>query len=153
LKFIIKYFKYIFVSIFIVSIPLAWLNIGMSLNEQNVYYFYSTSAQAIATFIAFLIAGHAMVYQAMDNIESNDDSLRDINHQIKKEYHKIIEVLCLFTGLAISFCLLVIWLNGYSFTIKNYLIVLADFFIFLTIILALSFVVKMIDPDNIIGGV
>jgi len=48
------------------------------INQQNIYYYYSSSAQAIATFIAFLIAGYAIVYQTMNNLEQNYKEKKEI---------------------------------------------------------------------------
>jgi len=128
-------------------------NCDMSLNQEQIFYFYSSAAQAIATFIAFLIAGYAFVYQVMDNLEKDDDELKDIHYQLKKEYHYELTSLSISTGFAVILSLIVVWSNAYLiptcfFPIKSILIAITDIFIILTIILAILFVIKIIDPDK-----
>ena len=57
------------------------------LNQQSVFYFFSTAAQSIAAIIAFIIAGYTLVYQAMDNIESKDETKVEVHHELKVKYH------------------------------------------------------------------
>lgn len=119
------------------------------IDQQNVYYLYSSAVQAIATFVAFLIAGYALVYQAMDNLENRDETLAEIHYKIKMDYYLKIKILTVITGLTIVLCLVVIWLNGYSIDITKILIVLANIFIIITIVVGLWFVTYMIDPNKI----
>jgi hypothetical protein len=118
-------------------------------DQQNIYYFFSTSAQSIAAFIAFLISGFALVYQAMDNIESKDDTLAEVYHQIKIDYYKKIKKIAYITGLAIVFSLIIIWMNEYDFRYKYILVFIAIILIFITIFQGIWFVVYIIDPNKI----
>lgn len=118
-------------------------------DQQNVYYLFSSSAQSIATFIAFLIAGYALVYQAMDNLENRDDTLMEIHHKIKSDYYNKIKKLAVVTGLAIVLSLTMIWLNSFDNLMKKELLVITNLFILLAIVMGLWFVVNIIDPNKI----
>lgn len=118
-------------------------------DQQNIFYFYSSAAQIIATFIAFLIAGYTLVYQAMDNLENRDDTLKEVHHKIKVDYYLKIKKLCILTGTTIAFCLTVLWLNSYSDNIIKDIIVITDSLVLLTIVMGLWFVVYIIDPNKI----
>lgn len=116
---------------------------------QNVYYFFSTSAQSISSFIALLIAGYALVFQAMDNLENRDDTLREIHHRIKIDYYKKIRKLCFVTGASVILSLVMVWTNGYQTKFKNELLLITVIFIALAIVMGLFFVIYIIDPDKI----
>ncbi len=118
------------------------------INQQNILYYYSSSAQAIATFIAFLIAGYALVYQTMNNLEQKYEEKKVIIKGLKKKYHDQLKFLTFFTGLTIILSLIVVWTEGYVFPYTNYLITIADFFVVLTIMSALWFVLEIIDPEK-----
>lgn len=119
-----------------------------SINQQNILYYYSSSAQAIATFIAFLIAGYAIVYQTMTNLEQKYEEKKVIFKGLKKKYHDQLRFLTFFTGLAIILSLIVVWSEGYVFPYTNYLITITDFFVVLTIMSAIWFVLGIIDPEK-----
>lgn len=119
-----------------------------TLNLENIYYFYSSASQAIAAFIAFLIAGYALVFQIMDNQENIDEEQKEINYKLKKEYHNEIIYLSISTSVSIILSLISIWYNNYNIPLKNYLMIITDVFIIMTIILAISFVLRIIDPDK-----
>lgn len=143
---------FIIVLVAVIVISKDWLLVnGTNIISDTVYYYYSSAAQAIATFIAFLIAGFALVYQAMDNIylENKDKELKDIHFKLKKEYHDEIKYLSYSTGAAIIFSLITVWFNSHIFPFEGVLIFFADIFIFMTIILAILFVIKIIDPNKL----
>ncbi len=116
-------------------------------DQQNIYYFFSSAAQSIAAFVAFILAGYALVHQMMDNEQSRDDSLQEINHAIKVHYHSAVKKLSFATGFTILYCLLIIWLNGYLLSMSLFLIG-GMLSIAITMIWSLCFVVDMIDPNK-----
>lgn len=125
------------------------INLIQKANQQNIYSLYSSAAQAIATFIALLIAGYAIIYQAMDNIENRDESLKEVHEELKKECHEKIKYLSITTGATILLSLLILWLNGYEMPIIKYLMIITDALIVITIILAIWVLIDIIDPNKI----
>lgn len=117
-------------------------------DTQNIYSYYSSSVQVVATFIAFLIAGYAIVNEIMKNLKDKYEEKKEIYVGLEKKYYNQLKILTLITGLTIILSLIVLWALGYGFQFQNYLIVVTDFFIVLTIMGAIWFVLEIIDPDK-----
>ncbi len=56
-------------------------------NTDNIYRVFSSAAQTVAAFAAFLLAGYALVVNVMDNAVQADETLADINEALKQRYH------------------------------------------------------------------
>lgn len=119
-------------------------------DQQNVFYLFSTAAQTIAAFVALILAGYVFIYQAMDNIENKDESKIEVHHQFKIKYYRKIISIVLFTGMTIFLCFIVLWINGLKNSfIKPYLIVFTFIMILITIFQAIIFVIQVIDPNKL----
>jgi hypothetical protein len=49
------------------------------MNDEHIYWLFSSAAQSIATFVAFLLAGYTLVHAMMDSIQQRDDTLEEIH--------------------------------------------------------------------------
>src|SRR5436190_8467332 len=82
--------------------------------HDNIYWFFSSSAQSIAAFIGFLAAGFFFAHEILDRHVEKDSSLEEIYADIKIQYYTQLKVLFILTGLSISLSLIVIYLNGFE---------------------------------------
>jgi hypothetical protein len=122
--------------------------IKMIATNETQYWLFSTSAQAIATFVAFLLAGYALVYSIMEGLEQRDESLGEIHIDLKKQYYERIRIIAFLTGLSIIMSLTMILLNQYNHFYK-YIIVLLVFILNIVLIaMGIAFVISIIDPDK-----
>lgn len=118
--------------------------------SENIYWLFSSSAQAIAAFIGFLAAGFFFSYDLMDKQVEKDETLEVIYVDIKKQYFKRLRGLFILTGLSILLSLGVVFINGYDFGIYNIITaVIVGVINVVTVIWALTFVIFIIDPDKV----
>jgi hypothetical protein len=117
---------------------------------DNIYWLFSSSAQAIAAFIGFLAAGFFFVYDSIDKQVEKDETLEEIYADIKIQYYRRLKILFILTGLSVILSLLVVFLNGYDLhwfgLILQSLTALLNI---LTIGWAIWFVIFIIDPDKV----
>jgi hypothetical protein len=118
-------------------------------NQQNIYWLFSSTAQAIAAFIGFLAAGFFFAYDRIDKQVQKDETLEEIYEDIKKQYFTRLRILFALTGLSIVLSLVVVYVNGLDvgpFTYPFYVFVgLLNLF---TIIWAIYFVVFIVNPQT-----
>lgn len=117
-------------------------------DQENYYWLFSSSAQTISAFVAFLITGFALVLNMMDSLQQKDETLEDIHHKLKSDYYKKIRVLAIITGLAIIFSLWMVYLNGTTSEHKCWLYTLTAILNVTAIIVGIFFVVSIINPSK-----
>ncbi|MGO4294385.1 hypothetical protein [Chitinophaga sp. RAB17] len=118
--------------------------------EDNIYWTFSSSAQAIAALIGFLAAGFFFIHERMDREVEKDETLIEIYADIKKQYFSRLKFLLWLTGLSITFSLLVVYLNGFdlgSFLI--FLVAVVGVLNIFTIFQAMLFVIFIVNPSKI----
>ena len=86
---------------------------------ENIYWLFAASAQSIATFFAFLLAGYTIVLNIMDNKEDRDGSLEEVHHQLKTNYHRQLTGLALLTAFAITISLTIVYVNGFDYNLLS----------------------------------
>jgi hypothetical protein len=107
---------------------------------DNVYWLFSSSAQAIAAFIGFLAAGFFFSYDLMDKQVEKDETLEVIYVDIKNQYFKRLKALFILTGFSILLSLGVVFINGYDFGIYNLIIaIIVGVVNIVTVIWAITF--------------
>lgn len=119
------------------------------MTQESVYWLFTASAQTVAAFVAFLLAGFTLVVSMMDTAAEKDDSLVEIHLALKREYYGRLRSLSWLTALAIVTDLLIVpvqgtgipYYHGLLHTIGTSLNVLA-------IILAVLFILLVVDPDR-----
>ncbi|MDD5363521.1 MAG: hypothetical protein PHN88_15470 [Ignavibacteria bacterium] len=119
------------------------------MNSQNIFWTFSTAAQAIAAFIGFLTAGFFFVYEKIASQSEADETLLEIIEELLKSYHSKIKTLIYLTGLTIMFCLFITFINGFNWRIEMALVIICSILIIITIIWASFFVITITDPSNI----
>lgn len=120
----------------------------MKADQENYYWLFSSSAQTISAFVAFLVTGFALVLSMMDNLQQNDETLEDIHAKLKNSYYKKIRALAIITGLAIIFSLWMVYLNGGCWEHKWWLFILTAFLNIIAVIVGIWFVISIINPDR-----
>lgn len=120
-----------------------------NIGPENIYWLFSSSAQAIATFIGFLTAGFYFILNKMDDNLAKDETLEEINKEIKKQHFFKLKTLCVLTGISIISSLGMVYFNAFDFGLKNVLVIIVSSANILTIIWAIVFIIKIIDPAKI----
>jgi len=117
---------------------------------DNIYWLFSSSAQAIAAFIGFLAAGFFFSYDRIDKHVEKDETLEDIYNDIRKQFYNRIKTLFILTGLSIILSLVVVYLNGFDlYWFGCILKILVGLLNIVTIVWAIFFVLFIIDPDKV----
>ncbi|NOU69283.1 hypothetical protein GC096_35280 [Paenibacillus sp. LMG 31461] len=83
---------------------------------NNIYYYYSTSAQVIGAFVAFILAGYVFIHQFLDARQDKDDSLVDIHKRLKLNYYIGLRDLSISTFISIVLDLSVLVANDFDDT-------------------------------------
>jgi hypothetical protein len=117
-------------------------------NQENYYWLFSSSAQTISAFVAFLVTGFALVLNMLDSLQAKDESLEEIHTQLKSNYYRKIRILAIITGLAIIFSLWMVYLNGGTFEHKWWLYILAVGLNFAAVVFGILFVISIINPER-----
>jgi len=116
--------------------------------SQNIYWLFSSSAQAISAFVAFLLTGFALVHTMMDSLQQKDDTLEEIHSKLMRIYYRRIKWLASLTGLAIILSLMMVYLNGISVPYNSFLVVFTSCVNVAAIIGGILFVISIINPDK-----
>src|SRR5215208_4083372 len=95
------------------------------MNDENIYWLFSSSAQSIATFVAFLLAGYTLVHAMMDSVEQRDDTLEEIHAALIRQYYQRIKILAIITGAAVLSSLAMLYLNGFAWPYKAIAVAIA----------------------------
>jgi hypothetical protein len=117
---------------------------------DNIYWLFSSSAQAIAAFIGFLAAGFFFIYDKFDKQVEKDETLEDIYTELKSQYFKRLRILFVSTGFSIVLSLTIVYINGFNLGRWNgwFEILVASLNVW-TIWKAIAFVVFIIDPNKV----
>ena len=118
------------------------------IEPQNIYWLFSSSAQAISAFVAFLLTGFALVHTMMDSLQQRDDTLEEIHSKLMRVYYGQIKWLATLTGIAIILSLATVYLNGVSFRYNGFLIGLTSVVNVAAIVGGILFVISIINPDK-----
>ncbi|MBN1822983.1 MAG: hypothetical protein JW803_01545 [Endomicrobiales bacterium] len=116
--------------------------------HENIYWLFSSSAQAIAAFCALIVAGYALVNTMMDAMQEKDETLEEIHSQIKNDYYKAIIWFSCINGLAIVLSLLTVYLNGVKFKYLNIMSIFTALFVLSAIAGGIWFVLSIINPNR-----
>jgi len=116
---------------------------------DNIYWLFSSSAQAIAAFIGFLTAGFYFVLDKIDDQVIKDSTLDEINQEIKRSHFRKLKLMSYMTGLSIILSLAMVYYNQYDYYLKDTFIFVVSIVNITTISWAILFVISIINPDNI----
>jgi hypothetical protein len=119
-----------------------------ALNDENIYWLFSSSAQAIAAFVAFLLAGYTLVHTMMESVQQRDDTLEEIHAALIRQYYRQIRALAIITGAAVLGSLAMLYLNGFAWPYKAVVVAAAAALDIAAIGWGIAFVIRIIDPDK-----
>lgn len=120
----------------------------MKVDQENFYWLFSSAAQSIAAFVAFLLTGYALVLSVMDSLEGKDETLEEIHHKLKSDYYKKIKWLAGLTGVAVILSLWMVYLNGIQWSWKPCLYLATILLNGVAIVFGIFFVLSIINPDR-----
>lgn len=117
---------------------------------ENIYWLFSSSAQAIAAFIGFLTAGFFFSLDRMDKSIEEDETLEEVYKSLKAQYFRGLRELLFLTGLSICLSLLIVYMNGFALGWTNCVLRLLGAAVnCLTVWRAIAFVLSIIDPNRV----
>jgi len=121
---------------------------GSVWSGEHIYWVFSSAAQCIATCIAFLLSGYAIVITMMEAARQKDDSLAEIHAALRAECHTRLRLLALVNAVAITMNLACVFLNRWGLEWIG-LLVMATVVIDLVVVFwCLMFVLTIVDPKK-----
>ena len=118
--------------------------------RENIYWWFNTSLQVIATFVGLLAAGFFFIHGKIDDELKSDETLREISADIKRQYFRRFKALFILTGLSITLGLMMLYLNAYvQGPVANLFAITIGLLNIFTILWAGRFFIFMIDPEII----
>jgi len=120
------------------------------LNENQILYLFSAAPQVIAAIYGLIVTGYIFLRNELDRKADKDESFEEIVLLLKTEYFDSIVSISLVTLLSISLCFLVtVAETGKNSEIVNILINLSIPTIITELILIISFVIKILNPNSL----
>lgn len=116
------------------------------MNNDHIYWVFSSAAQSIAAFVAFLLTGFALVHTLMEAAREKDDTLEEIHAALRRKYHGRLTLLAWFTGLAVILSLITVFANRWEFPLKVWLLSVSAVVDLVAIVGGLAFVVSIVNP-------
>lgn len=140
----------LFIFFAFTSIILAFVYPIFSLNENQILYFFSASSQVIAAIYGLIITGYIFLRNELDRKAESDETLEEVISVLKTDYFSSIKKISIVTVLSITSCLLVIVNENSEITYTtDILINLSGSLILTELIIIASFVIKILNPENI----
>jgi hypothetical protein len=115
---------------------------------QNLYWLFSSSAQAIATFMAFLLTGFAIVLQIMDSARARDETLQPLYEGLTRSSYWKMVVLAIMTAISVACNLAMTYINGLNSPLIHGGTIAVGILNLLVIGCATWFVVIMVNPHR-----
>jgi hypothetical protein len=115
-------------------------------NTDYIYWTFTAAAQCVATFVALLLTGYALVLTQIEAARERDDSLQELHTVLRASYHARLKVLAWITASAVVLSLFVVWDNRTTVPASNWVMGLAAALDIIAMVAGLAFVVTIIDP-------
>jgi len=119
------------------------------MTQEGAYWLFTASAQTVAAFVAFLLAGFALSLGMLDGAAQRDETLVEVTDALKRQYHGSIRFLSYLTGLAIVTNLAIVMIQGYAVPYHWSLPAVGMALNVVAIGLAIHFTVGLVDPDRV----
>jgi hypothetical protein len=85
---------------------------ALLVTSDGVYWLFASSAQTVAAFVAFLLAGFTLVLGMLDSAASRDETLIEINQSLKRKHYGRLRELSELTAAAIVTDLTIVLVHG-----------------------------------------
>jgi hypothetical protein len=118
------------------------------MNTDYIYWTFTAAAQCVATFVALLLTGYALVLSQIEAAREGDDSLQELHAVLRASYHSRLKVLAWVTAAAVVLSLFVVWDNRATVPASNWVMGLAAALDIGAMVAGLAFVVTIIDPSK-----
>jgi hypothetical protein len=115
-------------------------------NTDYIYWTFTAAAQCVATFVALLLTGYALVLTQIEAARERDDSLQELHTVLRASYHARLKVLAWITAAAVVLSLFVVWDNRSNDPASNWVMGIAAALDIIAMVAGLAFVVTIIDP-------
>jgi len=120
------------------------------LNENQILYLFSSASQVIAAIFGLIITGYIFLRNELDRKADKDETLEEIILLLKTEYFGSIIGISITTLASISLCFLVIVSEKHHYTtLLGYLINVSVATILTELIIIVSFVIRILNPNSI----
>ena len=110
------------------------------LNENQILYLFSSASQVIAAIFGLIITGYIFLRNELDRKADKDETLEEVILLLKSEYFGSIIGISITTIFSITLCFLVI---------VYFLINISVSTILTTLIIIISFVIRILNPNSI----
>jgi hypothetical protein len=140
----------VWVSLSAASILVYYIYPVFNLNENQILYLFSAASQVIAAIYGLIITGYIFLRNELDRKADKDESFEEIVSLLKTEYFGSIVNISIVTLSSILLCFLVtVSETGQNKEIINILINLSVPTIITELILIISFVIKILNPNSL----
>lgn len=116
------------------------------MSTDYIYWTFSSAAQSVSAFVAFLLTGYALVHAIMDSARERDDSLDEVHASLRTIYHSRLTILAVLTGAAIVMSLVVVYINRSDAAVSGWCLAVVAGVDLAAVVGGLWFVVSIIDP-------
>lgn len=89
--------------------------IDNGVDQNNVYYIFSTSAQTLAALVGFVLTAYIFTHQNLRNIKESDETLAEIVETTINKYYKLIFILSCYTAITLICDILMLQLNKIAY--------------------------------------
>jgi hypothetical protein len=121
-----------------------------SLNENQILYLFSAASQVIAAIYGLIVTGYIFLRNELDRKADKDESFEEIVMLLKTDYFSSIVNISIVTFISIVLCFLVTASEaGNSRETSNLLINISVPTIITELILIISFVIKILNPNSL----
>ncbi|MBK7370447.1 MAG: hypothetical protein IPJ09_03235 [Saprospiraceae bacterium] len=141
---------FIWLGLSALSIIIYSINPIFYLNENQTLYLFSSASQVIAAIFGLIITGYIFLRNELDRKAERDETLEEIIFLLKTDYFGSIKSISITTLISIALCFLVIVAEKYQYaSLLDYLINLSVATILTDLIIIVSFVIKILNPNSI----
>lgn len=149
----------VLIAIAAVGVYMQWVIVGISFSPIEVFSMealsdiLTTSAEVVAGLYGLTLTGYIFFLDRLQQKADDDELLEDIIALLKKRYHNMVLILSVTCFFVILLAFSFIIYNVESNLIPDYLYRIwgfeALFFVFVTLLFNIYFVITVVDPDKI----
>lgn len=103
-------FTIVVLSVLVISFTY-FIKFENEVDNNNVYYIFSTSAQTLAALVGFVLTAYIFTYQNLRNIKEDDETLTEIIEITIENYYRYIFLLSFYTAVVLIADILLLQLN------------------------------------------